>query len=452
MIELKRKEDCCGCGACAEICPKKCIALREDEEGFLYPHTDVSLCIDCHLCEKVCPVINRFERPAAFPEGGNEPPTFAAQARNDEIREASSSGGIFTVLGEEIIREGGVVFGARWDKDLRGAVLDCTETSAGLAAFRGSKYLQARTGSAYGDAQRLLKAGRLVLFTGTPCQIAGLKHFLRKDYENLLTAEVVCHGAPSPKVWRRYLEERAESLGKTKEKETRVEKIQPGGSLRSPQSPDSTPRVEFIDASFRDKTAPGGWKKYSLALSCIPSRSDGKIQPRVVREYFGKNVYMRAFLRNAILRPSCIECPAKAQTSGSDLTLGDFWGIKNYHPQLDDDKGTSLVCANSEKGARLIERIRAAGTFLRVPYAQALAGNPALEHNPTPHPRRREFFDRLNKGEPLHVFAPKITKLPLKVVIRGRVFSCAAAILKRFGIDEFVRNFLRRKRKNSPSR
>ncbi len=200
MIEIKEKYNCCGCSACVQICPKQCISLSADNEGFLYPQVDTAVCINCGLCEKVCPVINQ-----------NEPrmplEVYAAKNTDEEIRLKSSSGGIFTLLAEHIISEGGVVFGARFNENWE-VVHDYTETVEGLESFRGSKYVQSIIGENFKKAKFFLDEGRNVLFSGTPCQVAGLKKFLRKEYENLLTVEVVCHGVPSPMVWHDYLDYR----------------------------------------------------------------------------------------------------------------------------------------------------------------------------------------------------------------------------------------------------
>lgn len=199
MIHITDKRDCCGCNSCVQRCPKSCIRMREDDEGFLYPEVDESVCIDCGLCEKVCPVIHqaRENRPIVV---------CAAKNKSEEIRYQSSSGGVFTALANEIIREGGVVFGAGFDENWE-VKHDCTETVEGLSAFRGSKYVQSRIGDSFKKAEQFLKIGRTVLFSGTPCQIAGLKRFLRKEYDNLLTVDFICHGVPSPGVWREYLKE-----------------------------------------------------------------------------------------------------------------------------------------------------------------------------------------------------------------------------------------------------
>ena len=199
MIHITDREKCCGCEACIQRCPQQCITLHEDGEGFLYPETDEGRCIDCGLCEKVCPVI--------FQGTGRRPlNVYAAKNPDEEIRWESSSGGVFTLLAEKILSEGGVVFGARFDARWE-VVHDYTENVEGLSAFRGSKYVQSRIGDSFRQTECFLKTGRKVLFSGTPCQIAGLKLFLKKEYDNLLTVDFICQGVPSPGVWRKYLKE-----------------------------------------------------------------------------------------------------------------------------------------------------------------------------------------------------------------------------------------------------
>lgn len=199
MINILNKQDCCGCSACVQRCPKQCISLHEDEEGFLYPKVNLDTCIDCGLCEKVCPVLHQAEERVPLE-------VFAAKNPNEQIRMESSSGGVFTQLAEQTIEAGGVVFGVKWNEHFE-AVHAYTETKEGLSAFRGSKYVQSRVGATFKQAEQFLKQGRQVLFSGTPCQIAALKLFLRKDYENLLAVDFICHGTPSPGVFRWYLSE-----------------------------------------------------------------------------------------------------------------------------------------------------------------------------------------------------------------------------------------------------
>ena len=196
-IKLAEKHICTGCAACYSVCPVQCISMKEDAEGFLFPIIDEEKCTKCSLCEKTC---------LSIMQGKERKPlnVYAAKNPNEEIRKESSSGGIFTLLAEHVINKGGVVFGARFNEDWE-VIHDYTETVKGLAAFRGSKYVQSRIGDMYKTAKDFLEKDRNVLFSGTPCQIAGLKAFLRKDYDNLLTVDLVCHGVPSPLVWKRYL-------------------------------------------------------------------------------------------------------------------------------------------------------------------------------------------------------------------------------------------------------
>ena len=242
MIKILNKQNCCGCSACASVCPKNCISMDTDDRGFLYPIVNVDNCVDCGVCEHVCPYYNQ--------NTPREPlKVYAAINLNEEVRLKSSSGGVFTMLAEATIKSGGVVFGACFNDDWV-VVHDYTESIDGLEAFRGSKYVQSKIGDSYKKVQYFLKANRNVLFSGTSCQIAGLKLFLRKDYESLICVDIVCHGVPSPKVWRDYLEN--------------VVKRQKGDAGKNTvlSSLNDTPVITGI--SFRDKST--GWKKYGFVI------------------------------------------------------------------------------------------------------------------------------------------------------------------------------------------
>jgi len=360
MIHITNKENCCGCYACVSICPQNCIIMKEDTEGFRYPLINVQQCTDCGLCEKVCPVINRFPKPV------NIPKVFAVKNNNEQIRLESSSGGVFSILAERTIHNSGVVFGARVDTNFS-VIHDFTETYEGVEAFRGSKYLQSLIGDNYNKAEHFLKQGREVLFTGTPCQIAGLKHFLQEEYNNLLTVDIVCHGVPSPKVFRRYLEEL------NTQQDGRLEKIQ-----------------------FRNKTE--GWKKFSFATR----RKAGK-NTVLFRQNLDKNIYMRGFLQNLYLRPSCHVCPSKNFTSGSDLTIGDFWGIQQIHPDFDDDKGCSLILCNNSKGQHIFKEIKNELKFIETSIDDALRGNYSIVNSVLPHSSRDKFFNQIDDKPIIHL-------------------------------------------------
>lgn len=307
--------------------------MREDDRGFLYPCVDEDACVGCGLCEQACPFLNDAKQ-------REDVSAVAAWNPDDAVRMGSSSGGVFTLLAQSVIARGGVVFGARFDEEWN-VVHDCVVTAEGIELFRGSKYVQSVIGDNYSKAEGFLKQGRQVLFTGTPCQIAGLRLFLKQDYENLLLVEVACHGVPSPKVWREYLASASDPLALT-------------------------------TVNFRSKTT--GWKNYSVLIG-------DKSRPHDDDEFMG------CFLKNYSLRPSCFNCRFKGGQSGADITLADFWGIGVVAPHLDDDHGTSLVIVNTIKGQRHLDGCQMKQE--KVDYSSALKANPSLEHSA----RRPEDYD-----------------------------------------------------------
>lgn len=367
MIQVTNKQHCCGCAACVSVCPKQCIWMQQDDEGFLYPSVDKAKCINCGLCEKVCPKLHPYE--------GREPLyVFAAYNNNEQIRLQSSSGGVFYVLANKTIKQQGVVFGARFDDNWQ-VVMDYAETMDGVKSFMGSKYVQARTEKAYTDAKQFLLQGRKVLFSGTPCQIAGLKHFLAKDYENLITLDIICHGTPSPKVWNKYL----------------CEVLEQGQKI--------------CKVEFRNKY--NGWKKFGFKLTY--NKEDNTLS---ILTPANKNPFMKAFLCDIILRPSCYSCKAKCGRSHSDLTIADFWGIQKIFPNMDNDKGTSLVFVNTNKGQTLFydDQLIIAETD----YEKVKSLNPACYRSAVMHSKRNEFFTRINKSESMMKVTADCTKPTVK--------------------------------------
>lgn len=383
MINIEVKHNCCGCGACAQKCPKQCITLKQDSEGFLYPVVNTETCTNCGLCEKVCPVQHPYEARKPLQ-------TLAAINKDDKIRLKSSSGGIFTLLAESVINQGGVVFGARYDDEWQ-VTLDYTEIIEGLAAFRGSKYVQARTGETYKQCEKFLKEGRKVLFSGTPCQVAGLNHFLNKEYVNLLTVDVVCHGTPSPKVWDLYLKEVVNSV-------SNITKI-----------------------SMRDKSR--GWNQFSFVMNY--NKDDETITLSVP---FNKNDYMRAFLKDMILRPSCYSCASKELKSGSDITIADYWGIQSVAPEMNDDKGTGLVLINTKKGRECFEKfdLRKRETT----FEEGYRGNPAILKSAKPWYNREDFFSKLDDAESVISLIQEELK-PTPEMIRNEKIRATKALPRR---------------------
>lgn len=314
MIKIENKANCCGCSACSQVCPKECIKLETDNQGFLYPKVDKTICVNCHLCEKVCPVINQLEP--------KEEPLkcYLSNVKSEEERVASSSGGIFSALSKYVLAHGGVVFGVRFVNGWNVAYTEVT-TIKELEFIRGSKYVQAAVNDSYLKVRDYLEKGRMVLFSGTPCYISGLNKFLRKDYEKLLTVDFVCHSIPSPKIWIAYLKTLCN-----------------GNKCIS-------------NISFRDKSK--GWSQYSLAIEY--KNNFGEME-RQVESHF-TNIFMRGFAQDIFTRPSCSKCPARNYTSGSDITLADAWDVNKYHPELNDETGISHVLVNSEKGKKIFESL-----------------------------------------------------------------------------------------------
>lgn len=355
MIDILHKKDCCGCCACEQRCPVGCISMQADNEGFFYPHVNKAECVNCGVCERVCPVINQ-DAPR-YPIA-----VYAAKNPDAVVRKASSSGGIFTALAIKTIDSGGAVFGAKFSKDRMTVFHDFTDTVAGLRDFRGSKYLQSNIGNAYADAERLLKNGRKVLFSGTSCQIAGLLKFLGKDYSGLVTVDVVCHGVPSPKVWQRYLSEVTDSMPFTETCEKNVSEV-----------------------SFRDKR--NGWEDYGMSVTCKTGES--------LYEKMRDNRYMQGFLGDLYLRPSCYDCPSKCGKSHSNLTIADYWGVRDFHPEFADNIGVSLVFVNDEKGKILFDSVNV--EKIESGYDCALRYNPSIISSVNMPYRREYFFKKFHK-------------------------------------------------------
>lgn len=346
MIELRQPADCCGCGACRQVCPAGCITLSPDAEGFCYPHIDTRRCIGCRACERVCPLRSHAPREEA-------PAAFAVLAQDPALRESGSSGGVFAVLAQEMLRQGGAVFGAAVQPD--GSVAHiCVTDGAELPALLGSKYAQSDTGSCFQEARALLSQGRPVLFSGTPCQLYGLHAFLGREYETLLSVDTVCLGVPSPGLWDRYRRER-EALS--------------GGRMTA--------------VSFRHKGS-FGWKNYALRMEF--DGGDPYVCPHPQDPYLG------CFGRLLSLRPACHTCPFKGQTRRSDLTLGDYWGISSLFADLDDDRGVSLVLTHTPRGQEWLSKVQDRLILRQAPLEHAEKTHPSLVRALPPHPRRAEFF------------------------------------------------------------
>lgn len=339
-------KDCTGCGACYNKCPVNAIVMEYDDEGFLFPRVTED-CVHCGLCESVCPALHPLEHH----------PTPAAYAvwAEDEIRLKSSSGGMFTLLANYVLDQGGVVCGAAYTNDFRSVKHQWAENTDALAPLRGSKYVQSDTGLTYREAEQYLKRGFAVLYTGCPCQIAGLYRYLGREYERLYTADLVCHGANSVTAYQSFIDEFSE--GK-----------------------------EIAKVDFRDKTF------YQWATPTVVYFKDGSVKKRSYHE----SDWYKGFLGGIINRKNCSECPYACAERVADITLADCWHVSKIDPRLDDCKGTSLVLVNSEKGKALFDMVSPYMKLSReIPLEVIRKYNGQLNSPAPQHPSRKYFFAHL---------------------------------------------------------
>lgn len=389
MITITDKTNCCGCQACANICPKDCISMESDDEGFLYPHVDKTTCVNCGLCEKVCPILHK-------PQTSPVLATYAAKHTDPEVKLKSSSGGVFSALAEVILKEGGVVFGAAFDKDWNVAHT-YAENLQDLDKLRRSKYVQSNIGKTYQQAKIFLDQGRQVLFTGTPCQIAGLRNYLGKAYENLLTAELFCHGVPSPAVWKKFLRENFD-----------------------------VSRIQAIN--FRTKKI--GWNRPYLSFLLLPHGTSHiygmkrtlleiLINKLKIKTSILSNSFFKAFVRDLISRPTCYVCPFRAARF-ADFCIGDLWGVwpEIITPQ-DEALGMSVVLVNTPKAQDFLQRTTVGANIIThgVDFNKVAQANFPLLTSPKPHPKRAEFFARY-KQENFNQLAKQLLNIkPLWITI-----------------------------------
>lgn len=341
--------NCTGCYSCINICPNSCITMKQAETGFFVPEINQSMCVNCGQCEKVCPVIH-------MPEVSTKTTAYAIKNRNEAIRIESTSGGVFSLLAEYVLKREGVVFGAAYNSGFSVqhiAVSDWNE----ISLLRGAKYVQSMIGACLLEVKKELISGRMVLFSGTPCQCAGLKSFLGKKYDNLITVDMICHGIPSPKVWQAYIDYRS--------------KIENEGKRP-------------FKINMRSKSS--GWSYYGY--STMFDYGNGKVS--CIRN--SQDLFMKAFIGNICLRSSCSDCMMKGIERCTDFTLGDYWGIWNQYPKFDDNKGTSAVFVHSQRGREILNQLKPKIDCLKVDIKDAYRENRSLIDSSGMHTGRKEFL------------------------------------------------------------
>lgn len=365
MIDLKKIE-CTGCTACQSICPKEAICMEANQEGFKYPVIDMQKCIQCGLCVKTCDGRHDW----ASKDGVLN--AYGAKAKNDAERKKSQSGGAFWVFAQDVICSGGIVYGVRIDDDYtarhaRAATLE------ELAAFRGSKYVQSDLGHIFESVKKDLEEKRNVLFSGTPCQIAGLNAFLQKQYANLVTIDLICHGVPSPRVWKDYID-----YQKQKHDHQSLNEI-----------------------DFRDKNLPWGAHRELLVFDGVP---------------YSYDIYASLFYSHVMLRKSCFKCEFSNLNRVSDITIGDFWGVEAVNKSFKDDFGVSAILIHSQKGQALFETIKNKLHYFPCNAEDIAKKNPPLSRPPKYPPARARFWRDYERG--IHYVINKYSAVSLRYKLK----------------------------------
>ena len=350
---VTHKTRCTGCMACMNICPNGAIKLVESEDGFIYPEIDDKKCTRCNLCKNICPVNKVYKNKIESPQ------CYATKNKNTVDREQSSSGGMMALLAKNILKNDGVVYGATLEnKKVKHIRIDTIDD---LYKIMGSKYVQSEIDYIYREVKKDLQSNKTVLFVGTPCQIEGVKAYLTKEYDNLICVSIMCHGVPSPQVFKRYLEEK--------------EKIN---------------QIEIDNIQFRNKE--NGWHKYNVQYHFKNGQDE--------KEYFVNDIYMQGFLKNYFLRESCYNCEMRFHKKNSaDLMIGDFWGIENVFPEMDDDKGISALIVNTKKGENLFNKVKTDIEYKQTDLESILKGNPLLISSVKYTKNREKFFEMLKNTD-----------------------------------------------------
>ena len=367
------KANCCGCGACVNICPKDAISMKTDEYGFAYPHIDEAVCVECKLCVTACNKVsqNQSEMPLK---------AFAACHRDKNIANKSSSGGVFSALAEHFLENGGAVCGCVFDDDLN-AVHICTEKKDEFLKIRKSKYIQSDVGLVYREVKRRLNEGQLVLFTGTPCQVAALYAVLGKGYDNLTTMDLICHGVPSQLMFNQFIKY-LEKKYKTK----------------------------IVDFDFRSKKY--GWPRFTMEFTNSRGRAVniGKTQEFYIPSFTGGNV----------IRESCLSCKYACPNRISDITIGDLWGYEKHNLTIDTIRGTSVFTINTPNGEKWLNVLENSLNLEEIDYKLAVERNHCL-HEPTAKGEKRELYMQAIKNDTLEDVALRYRRSKKKAIAREKL-------------------------------
>lgn len=350
--------NCTGCTACISICPKKCFTFNKTSEGFSIPQFKPYDCVDCGLCEKVCPCKIKSEKKNSFE-------ILLAQSLNENTLRNSSSGGIFSEIANYIIKSHGVVYGCAVDYKNNYEIKHIRiDNEMEIEKIRGSKYVQSNIEGIFPQIKSDLDNENVVLFSGTPCQVLGLKRYLRKDYKNLITVDFICHGVPSPAVWIKYMNQKVAEFS------------------------------DFSKISFRDKRI--SWSQFGISFTPL---NNLKQKPKGKNLFYekSKDPFMKGFLANLYLRPSCHNCIAKGFSSGADITLSDAWGIQNYSHDFNIQKGVSIIAISSEKGKKIIQNLTL--KTQSIPFSMIEKHNEVAFKSVKSHKNRSKFFKLLEKEE-----------------------------------------------------
>ena len=392
MKEVIEKSKCCGCNACGDVCPKVAITFHTDKEGFWYPEINQSLCIDCGLCQKTCPVLTKADNVIRY----DEPVVYAAYTKDEAVRIDSTSGGIHSMLAMAMYEQNAYIGGAVYNEDHTVRHIVSPDRQL-LPEIRSSKYLQSSMEGVYKEVRDLLRAGEKVFFCGAPCQIQGLYKFLRKEYDNLTTCDFICRGVNSPKVFLKYMDMLEKQYGS---KATQIK--------------------------FKNKK--WGWHNFSMRVNFENGQEYCKDR--------WHDLFFIGYLQSGnFARPSCYQCSFKGFPQKADITLADFWGIENIDSSMDQDRGTSLVMVNSDKGQALFDSIKDKIAWKQFSMDDAKAGNPALNSSlSATSPNRSEFFDALDKL-PFDEVAKRFFPLPTFInKIRNKVKGVGRKIKKLLNI------------------